>query len=128
MSLNNWVGMGRLTKDIEIKQTQTGRAVTRFTLAIDSKHVKEKTNFINCTAWGKTAEFIGKYFGKGSLICITGEIVTGSYTNGSGETVYTTDVNVEEANFTGERRDSGQHKPEYDGPTGFSIEDDDIPF
>ena len=120
--------MGRLTKDIEIKTTQTGRAVTRFTIAVDSKHVKDKTNFINCTAWGKTAEFIGKYFGKGSLICVVGEIVTGSYTNGSGETVYTTEVNVEDVNFTGERRDSGQPKPEYEGPKGFDYIDEDIPF
>lgn len=134
MSLNTSIIMGRLTKDVEIRSTQSGRAVTRFTVAVDSKYTKDKTNFIPCAAWGKTAEFIGKYFGKGSMICLEGELVTGKYPDKeTGKDVYTMDLNVERANFTGERRDSGQpvpQPPQDDGYGDFAavVDDDELPF
>ena len=120
--LNTAIVMGRITKDIEIK-TVNGKAVTRFTVAVDSKYAKDKSNFIPCTAWGKTAEFIGKYFSKGSMIAIEGEIVTGKYEK-DGRMVYTTDLNVERASFTGERREATPH-PEP--PSGFEWFDNE-PF
>lgn len=123
--INSWVGMGRLTKDVELKQTQSGKTYTRFTVAIDSLWQKDKSNFIACIAWGKTAEFIGKYFRKGSMIALEGEVTTDKYEK-DGRTVYTTDINVSRVSFTGEKATSGQPEPE--APDGFEETDWDIPF
>lgn len=122
--LNTAIVMGRITKDIEVR-TVNGKAVTRFTVAVDSKYSKDRTNFIPCTAWGKTAEFIGKYFGKGSMIAVEGEIVTGKYEK-DGRTVYTVELNAERVSFTGERKEV---TPQPEIPSGFAgWEEDDMPF
>lgn len=121
--LNTSILMGRLVRDVEVR-TVNGKAVASFTVAVNSKHQKDKSNFIPCTAWGKTAEFIGKYFGKGSMIAIEGEIVTGKYEK-DGRTVYTVEVNVERASFTGERRDV---TPQPEAPESFAWADDFTPF
>lgn len=91
--------LGRLTKDPEIRYTQgdQGTKIASFTLAVDRRYKKEgqpTADFINCKAFGKTAEIIGKYCTKGKQIALTGEIQTGSYTNKEGKKVYTTDVLV----------------------------------
>lgn len=105
MGLNRAIIMGRITKDLEIRQSQSGTAVLRFTVAVDrpQKNGEKSADFINCIAFGQTAEFIGRYFGKGRMIAIEGNIKTGSYQNKNGETVYTTDVIVERTSFTGEK-------------------------
>lgn len=81
--LNCAVVMGRLTSDPEVRQTPSGVSVCRFTVAVDrsyTKQVEEKqTDFIDILAWRGTAEFVGKYFQKGSMIAVKGEIQTGSY-------------------------------------------------
>jgi single-strand DNA-binding protein len=102
--INKVIIMGRITKDLEIRQSQSGTAVLRFTVAVDrpQKNGEKSTDFISCIAFGQTAEFIGRYFGKGRMIAIEGNIKTGSYQNKNGETVYTTDVIVERTSFTGE--------------------------
>ncbi len=109
--LNVVVLMGRLTKDPELRTTSTGLSTCRFTVAVDRSYVKpgeeRKADFISCTAWRQTAEFISKYFTKGQMIAIEGSIQTGSYTNREGATVYTTDVIVNSASFTGSKRESG---------------------
>lgn len=104
--LNRVIIMGRITKDLEIRQSQSGTAVLRFTVAVDrpQKNGEKSADFINCIAFGQTAEFIGRYFGKGRMIAIEGNIKTGSYQNKKGETVYTTDVIVERTSFTGEQK------------------------
>ena len=136
--LNQSILMGRLTKDPETRYLQGGNAsVTRFTIAVERDYKaageeKPKTDFINCTAWNKTGEFIAKYFAKGSMIAVTGSIETGSYTdNETGKTVYTTEVRVNKVSFTGEKRgDSRQETSNYsDGfmnvPDGI---DEELPF
>ena len=102
--LNKVILMGRLTRDPEIKQTQNGKTMLKFTVAVDRGSGDAKqTDFISCVAWEKRAEFIAKYFGKGSMIAVVGSIKTGSYDK-NGTTVFTTDVWVDEASFTGEKK------------------------
>lgn len=104
MALNTVIIMGRITHDLEIKQTQSGIASLRFSIAVDrcSKDDDKKTDFINCVAYRNTAEFIGKYFGKGRMIAITGNLHTYNYDDSNGVKRYVTEVIVDSADFTGE--------------------------
>lgn len=95
--MNKVVLIGRLTKDVT-----TGNGVAKYTLAVDRKYKKEgepTADFINCVAFGKSAEFAEKYLHKGIKIAIVGRIQCGSYTNKDGQRVYTTDIVVEEQEF-----------------------------
>lgn len=104
--LNKVILMGRITRDLETRQTQNGKLMLKFSIAVDRGSGDSKTtDFINCVAWEKRAEFISKYFGKGNMIAIIGNIKTGSYGDKDGKKVYTTDVWVDEASFTGEKKD-----------------------
>lgn len=93
--MNKVIEIGRLAKDPEVRQGNT--LVARFTLAVDRRG--DGVDFINCVAFGKTAEFLEKYFKKGMRLAIEGRIQTGSYKNKEGKTVYTTDVVAEHAEF-----------------------------
>lgn len=101
--LNNVAICGRITKDIEIRQTNNGKSFARFCVAVERENfdssAEKVSDFINVTAWEKTAEFVGKYFAKGSAIYVEGKIQTGSYTNKDGVTVYTTDVKATKVKF-----------------------------
>ena len=127
--MNNVILMGRLTADPELRQTQSGIAVTRFTIAVNRKFKNKETDqydadFISCIAWRQTAEFVSRYFRKGSMICVSGSLRTGNYTdkNYSDVTHYTTDVHVESVEFTGEKKSDGasntqqnqQQRPHFD--------------
>ena len=107
--MNNVALIGRLTRDPELRYTQNGAAVVRFTIAVDRRMSKERkreaeasnqqtADFISCTAWRQTAELIANYFKKGNRIGVTGRIQTGSYER-DGQTVYTTDVIAESVDF-----------------------------
>ena len=106
--MNNVILTGRITKKIEISFTNSGKTFTRFTLAVDKGLSKEKrqqaetdgqatADFINCVAWGKTAETLQKYTAKGKKILVNGSIETGSYTAQDSSKRYTTDVLVNRA-------------------------------
>ena len=98
--------MGRLTKDPEFNSEKT---YTRFNLAVDRNYKKEgaqNTDFLNCIAFGKTAEFINKYFSKGQRILLDGTIRTGSYTKPDGTKVYNTDIVAEQVEFVEPKKDS----------------------
>lgn len=103
--MNKVVIIGRFTRDPEIKYTtgENATATARFSLAVNRRFKNKEGNydadFINCVAFGKTAEFIEKYFTKGMAIGITGRIQTGSYINNEGQKVYKTEVVVEETEF-----------------------------
>ena len=107
--LNKVILMGRITTDLELKKTSSGISVTSFSIAVDRTYVKQgeerKTDFINCVAWNKQAEFICKYFGKGSLIAIEGELQTRQYQAKDGSNRHITEVVVSNVYFTGERRE-----------------------
>lgn len=105
--------IGRLTSDPELRQTQSGIATCRFTVAVNRKFKNKQTgeyeaDFISCMAWRQTAEFISRYWNKGKMIAISGELRTGSYQdkNHSDVTHYTTDVFVDEAEFCGDKTDN----------------------
>lgn len=102
--MNKVILMGRLTRDPEVRYSQgeNSTAVARYTLAVDRRFRRDGDNtadFINCVAFGRSAEFAEKYFHQGIKIAITGRIQTGSYTNKDGIKVYTTDVVVEDQEF-----------------------------
>ena len=112
--MNNVILMGRLTADPELRQTQSGISSCRFTIAVNRKFKNKDTDqyeadFISCVAWRQTAEFVSRYFSKGSMICVSGSLRTGSYTdkNHSDVTHYTTDVFVDCVEFTGEKKQQG---------------------
>lgn len=90
---------GRLTTTPELKTTPSGVFVTTFSIAVNRKGTKGETDFINCQAWRNTAEFIRKYFQKGSSICVTGQIQVRSWKDQQGNNRYVTEVVVDEANF-----------------------------
>lgn len=105
--------IGRLVRDPELRQTNSGTEVCRFTVACDRRYKKDggqQADFPNCVAFGKTANFIQKYFTKGKPIGVVGHIQTGSYEK-DGRTVYTTDVVVDEAEFVAGRNESGGSAP-----------------
>lgn len=89
--MNNVQLIGNLTKDIELRKTQNGKSVVNFTLAVARTFNREETDFIQCQAWGKTADILHQYCHKGSKIGLSGSIETGSYDK-NGQRVYTTTV------------------------------------
>jgi single-strand DNA-binding protein len=99
--MNKVILLGRLTNDVELKQTPSGVSVASFTIAVKRRFAKEgqqDTDFINCVAWRNNAEFVSKFFGKGKMIGIVGSLQTGKYEK-DGQTHYTTDVLVDEVHF-----------------------------
>lgn len=99
LSLNKAILGGRLTNHPELKQTPQGVAVTTFSIAVNRRGKNDEADFINCVAWRSTAEFICKYFGKGSSICIVGQIQTRSWNDNNGNKRYATEVIADEAYF-----------------------------
>lgn len=114
MAINNATIMGRITADIELRQAGE-HTVTAFSVAVDRPYTDEdgerQADFIRCVAWNGTAEFIGKYFGKGRMIALTGWLQSGSYEDKNGSTHYTTDLVVQQVSFTGEPKQDQQQKP-----------------
>lgn len=108
--MNNVQLVGRLTRDPDVRYSDGGSTVARFTVAVDRRFKREgedSADFISCVAWGRTAEFLEKYFQKGQRIGLTGRIKTGSYTNQDGNKVYTTDVIAENLEFVESKSASG---------------------
>lgn len=108
-NLNKVILGGRLTADIELKQTPSGVSVCSFSIAVNRKYSKEgdqQSDFINCQAWRGTAEFISKYFRKGSSICVTGSIQTRTWQDQQGQKRYATEVVVDEAMFVDGKNDA----------------------
>ena len=102
--MNKVILMGRLTRDPEVRYSQgeNSSAMARYTLAVDRRFKRDgeaSADFINCVAFGRSAEFAERYLRQGTKIAVTGRIQTGSYTNKDGVKVYTTDVVVEEHEF-----------------------------
>lgn len=134
---------GRFARDPDVRYTDGGSTVARFSIAVDRTVKKNdewvhEADFISCVAFGKTAEFIEKYFNKGSFIIVLGNIKTGSYTNKDNVKVYTTDVFVEKAEFGGGKAENsigtdnnaGSQQPTSDDgfmniPDGI---DEELPF
>lgn len=138
---------GRLTADPELKTTPNGVAVTRFSVAVNRRFAKQgeqaQVDFINCVAWRQQAEFVTRYFRKGSSICVMGSIQTSTTTDAQGQKRYFTDVVVDEVNFVDSKGEApaggASYTPGSYQTPGFSSDagaphfeemanDDDLPF
>ena len=123
--------IGRMTSEPELRYTDSQVAVLRFNIAIDrgrDKNGNDKgADFPSVLAFGRTAENLSKFVGKGNRVAIDGRIQTGKYTKQNGDTVYTTDVIADRVEFI-DWKESGT-KPDNRAPEGFeAISDDDVPF
>ena len=142
-SVNKVILGGRLTNDIELKTTTSGISVCSFSLAINRKTGKDqkaKTDFIDCQAWKQTAEFLSRYFKKGSSLCIVGSLQKSEWTDQSGNKRYKVEVVVDEAMFVdskseaqgAESGDVAEYTPMFNAPVTPKFEDvnpdDDLPF
>ena len=110
--MNKVIFMGRLTRDAEIRYSQgeSSTAIARFSLAVDRRfrrdNEEQTADFINCVAFGRTAEFLERFGRKGTKFVLEGRIQTGSYTNKDGQRVYTTDVVAENVEFAESKNNS----------------------
>ncbi len=146
-NLNKVILGGRLTADPELKQTQSGIAVVSFTIAVNRRYSKDsaqqnESDFFNVTAWRATAEFVSRYFRKGSSICITGSIQNRNWVDQEGQKHYRTDIVADEVMFVDSRSDSSAASdafgsapaPSFSSPSGSAPKfeeiktDDDLPF
>lgn len=138
MALNTCVLMGRLTKDAELRQAKD-ITVVNFTLAVDKPYNKNndhpEANWIDCVAFGKTAEFISKYFHKGSKFAVTGRLQTRTYENKNGAKIKVTEVVVESVEFVESKKQSEENAPSAStagtaADTGVvsAPDNEDIPF
>ena len=105
-NINKVILGGRLTSDPELKQTTSGTAVTQFSLAVNRKGKEAQTDFLDCVAWRQTAEFICKYFKKGSSICVLGNLQKREWQDKNGAKRYATEIIVDEALFVDSKNDA----------------------
>lgn len=126
---------GRLTKDVELKSSQQGKSIAKATIAVRREYKnsegKYDSDFINLIAFGNTADFLSKYFSKGSLLTVTGRIQTGSYKTNEGKTIYTTDVVVNTTEFVESKKTENATAPAVDNSGFQDIEEgfeSELPF
>ena len=127
--MNKWIGMGRITKDIDLQTTKTGTEYCKFTVAVNRKKDKngeQKADFVDCTAWNKTAAFVQKYFKKGDGIIVLGRFESDKYTGKDGMTRTNWSVNVREVYFPASKGKSEQTNS--DVANFQDINPTDIPF
>lgn len=141
--MNKVILIGRFVRDPEVRYTSNDKCCATFNIAVDRKYKQEgqpEADFPRVIAWGKTAEFIEKYFRKGMKICIEGRIQTGSYKNKEGNTVYTTDIVADSVEFVesksvasnGNNSKPAENKPKIDEDGWMNIpdnvDDEGLPF
>lgn len=115
--INNVVLMGRLVADPELRTTTTGKSVVSFRIAVDRGYTKpgeeKQADFISIVAWERTAEFVSRFFTKGSMIALTGSIQTRTYEDKTGAKRTAFEVLAREVSFTGSRSETGSTAPAY---------------
>ena len=127
--MNKWIGMGRITKDIELQTGKTGTEYCKFTVAIDrekDKNGDKKTDFVDCTVWNKTAAFVQKYFKKDDGIIVLGRFESDKYTGKDGISRTNWSVNVREVYFPASKGKSEQTNS--DAANFQNIDPSEIPF
>lgn len=138
--MNNFIGIGRWTKDLELTISGSGKEVVKGTIAITDKFKKNHTDFLSVVMFGKTGVLAEQYTKKGSLVAIEGKIQTGKYQNKEGNTVYTFDIIADSCQFL-DSKEKKSNEGEYskketktnDDPfkgqgTKFDIDNQDLPF
>ena len=127
--LNTVSLVGRLTKDVEIRKTQSGKSVTSFTLAVDKRRKENGANFIDCVAWEKTADLMALYLSKGSQIGVTGSIETRTYEH-EDRKIKVTEVLVDNVTFLdgkgSEKPQQATEEASWEPP--LNITSDELPF
>ena len=136
--INNITLVGRLTTKPELRQTQTGKSVTNFTIAANRNYKgNDQVDFINCVAWNHSAEFMAKYLSKGSLVGLVGRLQSGSYQDEYGKTIYTQEVVAEQVQALESKRtrlnnqsDSDKTNEQINRQDDHEIDmkSDDLPF
>lgn len=133
-SINNVVLSGRLTKDVEVRMSQNNKKYCQFTLAVD-KYVngEQQADFINCVAWERNAEILSEYTSKGSKVNVVGRIQTRNYKNNNGQTIYVTEVLVQQVELLEKKKEEKQQDSIYinpvdDGGYTMHIDSEDLPF
>jgi|SRR5690606_20137888 len=132
--MNKWIGIGRLTKDVDFRHTSTGVAVANFTLAISRPFLQNgerQTDYINCVTWRKQAENLSTYVKKGDLVAVEGMIQTRNYEGKDGKRVYVTEVMAESIQFLETKGKSQNKKPQRqsnDNPFQEQPIQEDLPF
>lgn len=138
--INNVVIMGRLTYEPELRTTPQGTSVVRFSVACERKYSREETDFIDCIAWRKTAEFISQYFHKGDMIALTGSITVNNFTDKQGNKRKSVEITADNVSFCGSKSERtggmqqyAQPAPTYAAADNSDFEeivddDDDLPF
>lgn len=132
--MNTVALMGRLTYEPELKSTPQGVSVIRFQLAVDRNYQpsgqERQADFIDCVAWRQTAEFISKYFHKGSMIALTGEMQTNNFTDKGGNKRKSTEVVASNVSFCGSKENGTQANTNDDSAEYEEIieDDGDLPF
>lgn len=127
--MNKVIFMGRLTKDPEVRYAQDGKAIAKFSLAVDRFGKNDEADFFYCTAFGKQGEFVEKYLKKGTKILLSGRIQNDSYTNRDGQKVNTTQVIVNEIEFAESKRNdepTEQQKAEWQNID--KMDSEELPF
>lgn len=117
MAFNRVILMGRITHDLELKQTPSGVKVLTFLIAVDRSYEQNgqrESDFIPVVTWRQTAEFVNKYFSKGRMILVEGELVSRTYKDKEGKDVKAIEVNASSVSFTGEPKKSGGNVPPPD--------------
>ena len=100
--MNKWIGMGRLTRDPEVRYGQSGNAVANFSIAVDRRFKRDgeaQADFFNCTAFGKTGEFVEKYLKKGIKVVVDGELQNNNYEDKNGTKHYSVQIIVNQIEF-----------------------------
>lgn len=132
--MNKAILVGRLTRDPELKTTANGTNVCSFSIAVNRRYKNAEGNydadFINCTAWRQTAEFVSKYFTKGRMIGVVGSIQTRNYDDKDGKKVYVTEVAADEVYFVESKGDNNNNTAPVADVNDFApIDDtDELPF
>lgn len=132
--MNTITLLGRLTKNPEARYTSTGKAVTLFTLAVNRPYTnsdgQREADFINCQAWGKTAEVVGNHVSKGDRLLVEGRLQIRSYTDKEGVKRYATEVVVNRVEFIEQKKDSNvkTEASPMDDFGSVDFEQDSIPF
>ena len=123
MAFNRVILMGRITHDLELKTTPSGVSVCSFSIAVDrrfqAKGEEKKTDFFNIVTWRQQAEFVTRYFAKGRMILVEGELQTRSYADKNGQNVRVVEIVADQVCFTGEKANSGNSPygaPSYGDP------------
>lgn len=132
-AFNKVILIGYLTDTPELKQTQTGISVASFTIGVNRRYSAEgrqETDFINIVCWRKTAEFVCRYFGKGSAILVCGSIQVRKWTDKDGQNRYATEVVADEVSFTGSKEsDAGAGNAQSETSEYKTLSpDDELPF